>query len=158
MLQPAHPPPASHPAAPHGAEKELAQHRTALAAVTAERDSLREDLAAVKEAKRRADQGFKSQLDRANALDKELAFYQVGLGWWWVGAGAGCGPCIIDRLPSTGCGIKPDSALLAVVVSGHRCWAALPLGNIAAMHGPPSVLPACCAVAAGAVGAGGGRA
>lgn len=91
MLQPAHPPPASHPAAPHGAEKELAQHRTALAAVTAERDSLREDLAAVKEAKRRADQGFKSQLDRANALDKELAFYQVGLGWggWVLGQDVG---------------------------------------------------------------------
>lgn len=59
-----------------GAEKELAAHRVALSAVTQERDSLREDLAEVKAAKRRAEQGFKQQLERAAALDRELAFYQ----------------------------------------------------------------------------------
>lgn len=58
------------------AEKELAAARAALSATTAERDSLREDLWEVKVAKRRADQGFKAQLERAGALDKELAFYQ----------------------------------------------------------------------------------
>lgn len=53
---------------------------------------MREDLAAVKEAKRRAEQGFKAQLDRAAALDKELAFYQARpLGGRQADAGqAGC--------------------------------------------------------------------
>lgn len=79
--------PTSHPTAPLSTEKELAQNRAALAATTAERDNLREDLAAVKEAKRRAEQGFKAQLDRATALDKELAFYQVGANCAAVWAG-----------------------------------------------------------------------
>ena len=83
-------PPTSHRTAPLSAEKELAQNRAALAATTAERDNLREDLAAVKEAKRRAEQGFKAQLDRATALDKELAFYQVGASALLCGRGLTC--------------------------------------------------------------------
>ena len=58
-------------------ESELARDRAQLAAVSAQRDGLREDLSEVTEAKRRAEQGFKAQLERAAALDRELAFYQA---------------------------------------------------------------------------------
>jgi hypothetical protein len=51
--------------------------KKALAAAVSDRDSLREDLGEVKEAKRRADQGHRTQLERATALDRELAFYQA---------------------------------------------------------------------------------
>lgn len=58
------------------AERELASQRAHVSSVAAERDSLREDLGAVREAKRRAEQSLKAQTERAAALDKELGFYQ----------------------------------------------------------------------------------
>ena len=76
-LRPPHPPPRCRPPAPPPAEKELSRHRAALSGAIAERDSLREDLGEVREAKRRAELGYKQQLERATALDKELAFYQA---------------------------------------------------------------------------------
>ena len=41
-----------------------------------DRDVLKNDLRAAKEARRQADLALKQQQERAQALDKELAFYQ----------------------------------------------------------------------------------
>ncbi|EFN54420.1 hypothetical protein CHLNCDRAFT_135784 [Chlorella variabilis] len=71
------PGPALWPGGGRAQQKELSATRAALSGVTLERDNLREDLGEVKEAKRRAEAGHRAQLERAAALDKELAFYQA---------------------------------------------------------------------------------
>lgn len=48
-----------------------------LATVTAERDSLREDLLSTKESKRRTDGTWKAEREKVERLEKELSFYQT---------------------------------------------------------------------------------
>jgi chromosome segregation ATPase len=57
-------------------EKELSRAKTDLLTVTAERDSIREDLREIKEAKRIADQSFRDQETRLEALQREVTFYR----------------------------------------------------------------------------------
>jgi len=57
-------------------EKEISLIKSELLKVTGERESLREDLREVKEAKRRADQSFREQAARTEALERELVFYR----------------------------------------------------------------------------------
>lgn len=47
-----------------------------LRSVTAERDSLREDLLSTKESKRTTDTTWRAERDRVERLEKELDFYQ----------------------------------------------------------------------------------
>lgn len=57
-------------------EKEMLRTKQELITVTAERDSLREDLQEIKESKRRMDQTFKEQSSRVEALEREVTFYR----------------------------------------------------------------------------------
>ena len=50
--------------------------RAQLAGLVSERDGLREDLHSQREAKRMSDQGWKSERQKVQNLEKELAFYQ----------------------------------------------------------------------------------
>ena len=58
------------------AEKDVSRTKAELLEATGERDGLREDLRAVKEAKRQADQTFREQAARVEALERELGFYR----------------------------------------------------------------------------------
>ncbi|KAL4552159.1 hypothetical protein Ndes2526B_g06390 [Nannochloris sp. 'desiccata'] len=57
-------------------EKELSRAKMDLVSITGERDSLREDLREIKEAKRAADQSFRNQETRLESLQREVTFYR----------------------------------------------------------------------------------
>lgn len=57
-------------------EKDMLRTKQELITVTAERDSLREDLQEIKESKRRMDQTFKQQTSQVEALEREVTFYR----------------------------------------------------------------------------------
>jgi DNA repair exonuclease SbcCD ATPase subunit len=119
------------------AEKELGRIKSQLQTVIEERDTLRDDLRGVKEAKRQADVELKQQQERVQALDRELAFYQqqaakVG---WQEGEGSPEGPpgeggpldgvgCIALRLAieaEESFGKQPSGAFLAFSAFHRNC-------------------------------------
>lgn len=58
-------------------DEQLADHRTRLAVALADAASLREDNAALRDSKRVADQGWRTESQRAADLERELQFYQT---------------------------------------------------------------------------------
>lgn len=58
------------------AEKELTRCKAELQQILADRDSLKEDLNVIKEAKRQGDLTLKQQHEKITTLDRELLFYQ----------------------------------------------------------------------------------
>lgn len=60
----------------YSTEQELSRAKAQLAGLVSERDGLREDLHSQREAKRMSDQGWKSERQKVQNLEKELAFYQ----------------------------------------------------------------------------------
>mmetsp|Transcript_38750 Transcript_38750/g.109569 ORF Transcript_38750/g.109569 Transcript_38750/m.109569 type:complete len:363 (-) Transcript_38750:205-1293(-) len=60
----------------YSAETQMAKARSDLHAVTAERDSLREDIAQMRRAKGTSDSTWRTERARADKLEKELSFYQ----------------------------------------------------------------------------------
>lgn len=61
---------------PSCAEKELSKTRSEVVDVIAERESLREDLREVREAKRAGDTSYREQAERLQALEREVTFYR----------------------------------------------------------------------------------
>lgn len=59
-----------------GSEKELIHTKSDMMNLTAERDSIREDLVEVRDAKRKADQAFRDQTARLKTLEREVQFYR----------------------------------------------------------------------------------
>eukprot|EP00884_Botryococcus_braunii_P015731 jgi/Botrbrau1/2841/Bobra.0125s0048.3 len=61
----------------YSTDKELSKAKKQLETVTAERDSLREDLLSTKESKRKTDGTWKAEREKVERLEKELSFYQT---------------------------------------------------------------------------------
>lgn len=76
------------------AEKELSRCKEQLRGVIGERDAARDELRSLREAKHQGDRALAEQAEKAQALDRELAFYQQQV--------LECGPGLVfASLPAT---------------------------------------------------------